>query len=254
MLGLPKESAALHEREQCLEELQARLGCVFQDRDLLLTALRHRSYVHQPPEGAAEAEALEDNQRLEFLGDAVLSLCVSTLLCRTFPHLKEGEMSKMRAGLVNESQLSDKARELGLPPCLFLGRGEEASGGRDKNSILADALEAVLAAVYLDQGFDQVLGVVERLWGDLIARSSEQDFLQDYKTRLQELTQQRFGQAPKYHLARTAGPDHARVFEVSLRVGSLKLSTGRGRSKKEAEQDAARSALDLLEAQAGSPP
>ncbi|MEW5723209.1 MAG: ribonuclease III, partial [Thermodesulfobacteriota bacterium] len=189
---------------------------------------------------------LEDNQRFEFLGDAVLSLCVSALLFHRFTDLKEGELSRMRAGLVREAGLADMAREIGLCEALYLGRGEEATGGRDKNSILADALEALMAAVYLDGGFPAAMGVVERLWGDLIARSGRDDFLMDYKTRLQEETQAAFGQTPEYKLTGSQGPDHARVFEVTLELDGREISTGRGKSKKEAEQNAAKAALKAL--------
>ena len=208
--------------------------------------MRHSSFVNQARNGEGEDRPLEDNQRLEFLGDAVLGLCVGTLLYETYPEMKEGEMTKMRAGLVNESQLADLARRIDLAESLFLGRGEESTGGRDKDSILADALEAVLAAIYLDGGFRAALEVVENLWGDLIAQGPGVDLFGDYKTQLQELTQRLFGEVPAYHLTGSEGPDHARTFEISLVLAGRALSTGRGRSKKAAEKAAARRALELL--------
>ena len=147
------------------QHLQDALGYHFQQVDWLSMALRHRSFINQGRDHEHEDLEFEDNQRLEFLGDAVLSLCVSTLLYQTFPDLKEGQLSKMRAGLVNETQLSAIARKIGVPDNLILGRGEEITDGRNKNSILADAVEALLAAIYLDRGYGAAMGVVEKLWG-----------------------------------------------------------------------------------------
>lgn len=230
-----------------LEDLQRAIGHFFHDINYLLAALRHRSFINQARDTDNSGRRLDDNQRLEFLGDAVLSLAISTLLYQTFPDLQEGQLSKMRAGLVNEVQLSDIARDISIAPCLFLGRGEEATGGREKNSILADALEAVLAAIYLDEGFAKALKVVDARWGSLIARSSRDDLLKDFKTRIQEYTQRAFSLTPEYRLNGSSGPDHARVFEVSLILAGQKISDGRGRSKKEAEQNAAQNALKTIE-------
>lgn len=231
------------EQEAAILSLEAGLGYVFTDRSRLLTALCHRSYVHQFREGGA---VVEDNQRLEFLGDAVLSLCISTALFTRFPEGKEGNLSKMRAGLINESALAHIGRSIGLDRALLLGRGEEATGGRKKNSILADALEAVMAAIFLDGGQKAAMQVVTRLWGDLVACSSVKDLLKDYKTRLQEETQQHLALTPKYQLTDTVGPAHARNFEVSVTLGTIVVARGRGRSKKEAEQAAARAALEAI--------
>ncbi|MBU2551467.1 MAG: ribonuclease III [Proteobacteria bacterium] len=233
-------------QEAARDGLQKRLGYTFQDGALLERALRHRSYVHQFRSETDEAQDMEDNQRLEFLGDAVLGLCVGTLLYDTFPDFKEGEMSKMRAGLVNEARLAKLARQIDLPSSLLLGRGEDATGGRDKDSILADAVEAVLAAIYLDGGFEASMEVVENLWGELISLGPGIELLGDYKTRLQELTQRVYGEVPTYLLTGTEGPDHDRTFEVSLVVGGRPLASGKGRSKKAAEKAAARSALEKL--------
>jgi len=229
-----------------LDGLESALGYVFKNRYLLTIALSHRSFVHQLKSMITTGDEPEDNQRFEFLGDSVLSLCVSTLLFDKFPGVKEGELSRMRAGLVHEGGLAEMAREIGVNRALLLGRGEETTGGRDKNSILADALEAVMAAVYLDGGFDAAMVVVKKLWGDLIARSSKDDFLKDFKTRFQEESQAAFGLTPDYRLTGTEGPDHARTFEVTLELAGREVSTGRGRSKKEAEQAAAKAALKRL--------
>lgn len=175
------------------------------------------------------------------------------MLYRAFPEVREGELSKMRAGLVNDHQLASIAREIGLAPCLILGRGEETSGGRDKNSILADALEAILGAIYLDGGMDAVMNTVERLLGGLIAQSSTEDLLKDYKTALQELTQERFNQPPTYRLIGTEGPDHAKTFKVALILGNQELAVGQGRSKKEAERHAAETALRILKKREKTP-
>ena len=234
--------------DDSLRALEKSLGHFFKDPGFLRTALRHRSYVHQQVETPGFHAPLEDNQRLEFLGDAVLSLATSTLLYEKFPNIKEGVLSRMRAGLVNELQLSGLARDIGIPPALYLGRGEETTGGRDKNSILADALEAVLAAVYLDGGFPAAMRVVSRLFKELISRSSQDDLLKDFKTRLQEKTQGTLGQTPEYKLTASEGPDHARIFEITLYLGGVAVSSGRGRSKKEAEQAAAKAGLDKIKA------
>jgi len=245
MTDRPEASMMSPSQETAVTDLESSLGHVFSHREYLLTALRHRSYVHQHREAGDTEEIMPDNQRLEFLGDAVLSLSVSTLMYDRFPLVKEGVLSRRRAGLVNETQLADMARKIGVPEALFLGRGEEGSGGRNKNSILADTLEAILAAVYLDGGFKTALDVVTRLWGGLIDRSPQNDFLKDFKTRLQEETQAEYGQTPEYRLTGTEGPDHDRTFEITLYLDGQALSVGRGKSKKEAEQHAARTALGL---------
>ena len=152
----------------------------------------------------------------------------------------------MRAGLVNEMQLADMARQIGIDQALLLGRGEETTGGRDKNSILADALEAVVAAVYLDGGFKAAMELVARLFGELINRSDHDDLLKDFKTKFQEKSQAKWGETPEYLLSGTSGPDHARVFEVTLTLAGKDVSTGRGHSKKEAEQAAAKAGLKAL--------
>lgn len=212
------------------------LGHRFTDPSLLSLALSHRSLT-------AEGEGDESNERLEFLGDAVLSLVVAAELHET-SDLSEGEMAKVRAAVVNEATLAGVARSVGLDRLIKMGKGEEASGGRDKPSILADALEALIGAVYLDGGLEAARrGVLER-WRPLIAERSASPGGRDYKTRLQEVLA-RSGQVPEYDVA-GAGPDHAKSFTARVRVGGKTLGDGAGSSKKRAQQDAARAALAAL--------
>lgn len=230
-----------------LEYLEASIGYNFKDRDLMVTALKHRSFVDQHKDHGQNGRVMEDNQRLEFLGDAVLGLCVGTILYQRFPEMKEGVMSKMRAGLVNEIRLAEIARSIGIGQALLLGRGEETTGGRNKNSILADAMEALIASIYLDGGFEAAMNVISSIMNELIDNSSLDDLLKDFKTRLQELTQQMSNQVPEYRLAGSEGPEHARVFEVTLFLDGKYISSGKGPSKKEAEQAAAQLALAVLQ-------
>ncbi len=231
--GLPQE------RRLALENLALLLGYEFRRLNLLDQALRHSSFVHENP-GTGPS-----NEQLEFLGDAVLALTVSELLCRTFPESSEGELSRRRAALVNARQLAALARKLKLGDYLLLGKGEERQGGRKKTSLLADALEAVLAAVFLDGGLAAAQHLTCRWFGPLIR---QQDVLawQDYKTALQELVQARYKIAPTYRLLEEGGPGHARYFRVELRLGDQPLAQGEGPTKKLAEQQAARRALEIL--------
>ncbi|MCX5892467.1 MAG: ribonuclease III [Deltaproteobacteria bacterium] len=227
------------ERRQELLNLAGRLGCRFKDLARLDQALHHSSFAHENP------EAGPSNEQLEFLGDAVLALTVSTLLLLHFPESSEGELSRGRAALVNARRLAGLARELDLGAYLLLGRGEEAQAGREKPSLLADALEAVLAAVFLDGGLEAADVLTRRWFTPLLAGLDESPW-QDFKTRLQELTQARHQGSPTYNLLSESGPSHARVFEVEVRLGERHLARGQGRTKKQAEQLAAREALETL--------
>lgn len=215
--------------------LVAELAYVFKDVRLLHRALTHRSYVNECAE-----PAVADNERLEFLGDAVLDLVVSNELMQRLPQAREGELSRVRASMVSEPALAELARTLGLGPALRLGRGEELSGGRDKPSLLADGFEALVAAMYLDGGMEVatqfVLSRVKMPTPEEI-RSS------DSKTALQHRVQAEFKVAPRYRLARSEGPDHAKVFYVEITVSDRVMAQGAGSSKKEAEQAAAAAAL-----------
>ena len=227
-------------REEGLLALTRRLGCRFKDLNLLDRALRHSSYTYERP------EAGPSNEQLEFLGDAVLSLTVSQLLIVMFPEASEGELSRRRAALVNARQLAEVARGLDLGVCLLLGRGEARQAGHEKPSLLADALEAVLAAAYLDGGFKKAQRLVNRWFTPILAQQGSLPW-QDPKTELQELTQARCKLSPTYHILEETGPSHARRFRVELRLGKKALAQGEGPSKKKAEQQAARSALEKLQ-------
>ncbi|MGD9763157.1 MAG: ribonuclease III [Candidatus Binatia bacterium] len=222
--------------------LEERLGHIFADRALLERSLTHPSAL---PPGAVRA-----GEQLEFLGDAVLNLVVADLLLHHFPELAEGELSKRRATLVRTVTLATKARELGLDGALRLGRGEDRSGGRSKASILAHAYEAVLGAVFRDAGFAAAHRVVERHFADDIARGGVAG-APDWKTILQERTQAAGGTVPQYRVAEESGPAHARRFTVEVWIEGAHRATGHGSSKRSAEQEAARAALDALERKPG---
>jgi ribonuclease III len=219
-------------------QLEAALGTAI-DPALLERALTHRSYAY-------EHGGLPTNERLEFLGDAVLGLAVTDALYRAHPDLPEGALAKLRASVVNTRALAGVARGLGLGRWLRLGRGEEVTGGRDKNSILADTTEAVLGAVYLDRGVEAALALVHRLFDPLMRAASESGAAQDWKTALQELTAARGLGVPEYRLAES-GPDHAKSFTAVVRVQGQAWGEGAGRSKKEAEQQAASTAFGALD-------
>jgi ribonuclease-3 len=225
-----------------VEALRARLGIPFADRPCALAALTHKSYVNEH----RDEEGLADNERLEFLGDAVIDLAVSHRLMERFPAAREGELSKMRAAVVDELGLSEMARALDLGGLLRLGRGEELTGGRQKASLLADAMEAVIAAVFVEGGLGPVLGIVDRFLGEAFARASSGTLDRDYKTQLQELAQSRLRATPRYRVVAEHGPDHSKVFDVETDVRGEVVGRGSGRSKKDAEQAAAKLALDAL--------
>jgi ribonuclease-3 len=232
------------ERQAELRALSRRLGCRFKDLGRLHLALCHSSFTFERP------EAGPSNEQLEFLGDAVLDLSVSHLLMETFPQAPEGELSRRRAALVNARQLADVARRLDLGACLLLGRGEKRQAGHEKPSLLADALEAVLAAAYLDGGFAKAQRLVRRWFAPLLAQQGPLSW-QDPKTALQELTQARHKISPTYHLLEESGPSHARHFRVELRLGERAVAQGEGSSKKKAEQLAAARALEKLGEEGG---
>ncbi|MHB8070192.1 MAG: ribonuclease III [Desulfobaccales bacterium] len=228
------------ERQKELQALARRLGYRFKDLGLLDQALRHSSYAHERPESGPS------NEQLEFLGDAVLDLVVSALLLASYPQSSEGELSRKRAALVNARQLAALTRQLDLGPHLLLGRGEESQAGREKPSLLADALEAVLAACFLDGGLKAAQTLIHRLFGPLLETQARLSW-QDFKTALQELTQACYKLSPSYHLLEESGPSHHRRFRVEVRLGPEPLAQGDGPSKKQAAQMAARLALERLE-------
>ncbi|GAA3114433.1 ribonuclease III [Streptosporangium carneum] len=211
-----------------------RLLSVRLDVAILERALTHRSYAY-------ENGGLPTNERLEFLGDSVLGLVVTDTLYRNHPDLPEGQLAKLRAAVVNMRALAGVARTLGLGRFLRLGRGEEGTGGRDKSSILADTLEALIGSVYVDRGLDEAFRVVHLLFDPLITRSASLGAGLDWKTSLQELTASESLGVPEYHVEES-GPDHAKSFTAVVRVGGEEYGSGSGRSKKEAEQQAAEAA------------
>jgi ribonuclease III len=222
-------------------QLQETLQHRFSNLDLLEEALRHSSYVNEQPD-----TDLRDNERLEFLGDAVLNLVIGHLLMQSYPQMREGDLSRIRANMVNETQLAEIARGIDLGDYLELGKGEIQSNGRDKSSLLANAFEAVVAAVFLDKGLDAADAVLRHHFNDLIASAPTATSVQDYKSRLQEAVQSTIREIPQYQVIDESGPDHEKTFTVTMTVGKIKTQ-GIGRSKKAAEQDAARNAFELLE-------
>lgn len=221
--------------------LEARIGFAFPDRALALMALTHKSWVNEHREDAGG-----HNERLEFLGDAVVDLAISQRLMERFPEAREGELSKMRAAVVDERGLSDMARSLELGALLRLGRGEERTGGREKPSLLCDAMEAVIAVIFLAGGLPAVLTLVDRFLGEAFARATAGTLDRDYKTQLQELAYSRLRVVPRYRIVEERGPDHDKLFVVEVEVAEGLTATAEGHSKKDAEQAAARICLGGL--------
>lgn len=223
--------------------LCSRLGYRFADPSLLELSLRHRSW-------CAENGSVASNERLEFLGDAVLGLVVTDHLFRSAPGSSEGVLARRRSELVSATALAQVARSVGLGDALLLGKGEESTGGRTKTSILADAMEGVLGAVYLDGGIGAATAVVLRLLDERIAGVIAGDVASDHKSRLQELAAQRYAELPRYEITED-GPEHEKEFRAVVRLRGEVRGSGRGRTKKEAEQAAAREAADLLDEEVG---
>jgi ribonuclease-3 len=219
-------------------ELCADIGVPDLDPELLQRALTHRSYAY-------ENGGLPTNERLEFLGDSVLGVVVTEALFRTHPDLSEGRLAKLRAAVVNARALADVARTLGLGEHILLGRGEESTGGRDKSSILSDAVEALIGAVYIDRGFETAGDVVHRLFDTMMAAAAALGAGLDWKTSLQELSADLGLGVPEY-IIEDAGPDHEKTFTARVRVGDEIYGHGTGRSKKEAEQQAAETAWQAI--------
>ncbi len=228
----PSESTRSH-------PLEVRLDVSFRDGELLRESLTHRSY-------AFEHGGVPHNERLEFLGDAVLGLVVTDLIFAWYPDLPEGEMAKLRAATVNMGVLAEVARRLGLGDHLLLGRGEELSGGRNKSSILADAMESLIGAVYLDCGREEASELIKGLFTAHIRDHMERGVVRDFKTSLQERAAKLTGNLPEYRIV-SSGPEHAKRFRAKVFLGGELSGEGAGRSKKEAEQAAAKEALARLE-------
>ena len=224
-----------------MKELEKKLNYTFRDSALLSEALSHSSYANEH-----RAAHLNSNERLEFRGDSVLGFVTAEFLFVQHPDLPEGDLTRIRAALVCEQSLYEVARKLELGKYLKLGRGEEAGGGRERTSILADATEAVFAAVYLDGGIGAASQLIHRVLLDAEKEEAVEERRRDYKTALQELVQRTPGRTITYQLVEETGPDHCRVFVMEVSVGGQVSGRGEGRSKKEAEQAAAKAALKLL--------
>jgi ribonuclease-3 len=223
---------------QHIDQAQAQLGIHFNDRSLLLRALTHRSYLNENPD-----IALDDNQRLEFLGDAVLDFLTGAWLYHHFPEFQEGRLTSLRAALVRTPTLAEFARKIGLRDHLLLGRGEEESGGRERNANLCDAFEALIGALYLDNGLSAVQMLVHPLLDEEAERVLAAELDRDPRSRFQEWSQAEWGITPRYHTVRATGPDHARVFTVAVSIGEEVYGEGHGNSKQEAARAAAEAAL-----------
>lgn len=228
-----------------MQGLEQELSYLFKDKNLLTLALTHKSFANEL--GSRKLASLKNNELLEYLGDAVLDLAMSELLMKHFPKSGEGSLSKKRASLVNEEILSSLAKQVGLDKALLLGKGERASGGATKPRLLACAFEAVVGAVFQDSNYETVKQVIFRLFDPIVANyQSEYDFEKDYKTRLQELTQKEFNCVPSYEVYDEIGPAHCRNFYSQLYVDGKWIARAIGRSKKAAEQYAAKKALEVL--------
>lgn len=224
-----------------MKTLEEKLGYTFRDSRLLEAALYHSSYANEHRGGG-----IQSNERLEFLGDSVLGMVTADYLYHKHPDLPEGDLTRIRAALVCEQSLYEVAQSLDLGSYLKLGRGEESGGGRRRPSILADATESVFAAVYLDGGVEEARALIHRVLLDKEREEVVEERRRDFKTELQELVQRRSDQMLRYEMLGASGPDHAKVFEACVTINGRQVGSGTGRSKKEAEQSAARSALENL--------
>ncbi len=222
-----------------LSDIPQRIGHAFKDTELLERALTHKSY-------ANENKVPYHNERMEFLGDAVLGLVISEYLMKIYPDSTEGDLSRVRAAVVSEPALAAVSRKIGLGDYLLLGKGEDQTGGRNKDSLLADCLEALIAAVYLDAGKDAAESLIIRFFEEVIRKTGASGGSLDYKTELQERCQEQLKQLPEYRIVSETGPDHQKQFEMEVWIKGQLAGRGIGKSKKEAEQRAAREALAML--------
>jgi ribonuclease-3 len=220
----------------CRQDIQQRIFHIFTNTELLDQALTHKSY-------ANETRAVAHNERMEFLGDAVLNLIISEYLMKACPDSTEGDLSRLRASIVNEPSLAEVARTIGIGTFLLLGKGEDQTGGREKNSLLANSIEALIAAIYLDAGIGKTESFIIHFFSDRLNSACSHRTTHDYKTELQELCQDRMRQLPEYRIISETGPDHQKLFEVEIFVKDVVYGRGVGKSKKEAEQRAAKEAL-----------
>ncbi|MDY0093876.1 MAG: ribonuclease III [Candidatus Vecturithrix sp.] len=244
-----EEKFASRIREQEYEQLYERLGYRFQNYTLLRQALTHRSFVNET--GDPE---IEDNEKFEFLGDSVLGLVISDFLFQNFPRFREGDLSRVKSHVVSEPFLAEIARQLDLGTFLLLGKGEAASGGHEKNSLLSNCYEAIVASIYLDGGIEAAWKFLLSCFQERIEILIEQQHILDHKSLLQEHSQEMFNCTPVYRLRQITGPDHDKTFEVELLIKREVFSMGSGKNKKEAEQAAAKEALAKLNISTGKIP
>lgn len=222
-----------------ISRLESGIGYIFKDKEVINTAVTHSSYANEK-----KNKKLKYNERIEFLGDSVLSLVISEYLYTMYPSLPEGELTVTRAKIVCENSLSRCAVDIGLGNYLLLGKGEELSGGRNKPSILSDAFEALLGAIYIDGGFDTVRQFILKYMENIIKSCASGKLFYDFKTQLQELVQQHGDRSISYRVIDESGPDHNKTFVTEVRINDVTSGKGKGRSKKESEQNAAKDALD----------
>ena len=227
------------DRLDTLSVMEGNISYRFHNPDLLNLALTHRSYANERSGGDSR-----DNERLEFLGDSVLNTIISKLIMERFPHCPEGELTRLRASLVNEKSLAKISKQLGINRCLLLGKGESLRGGREKSSLISDAYEALIGAIFLDGGFEKTFGVVQRQFAPLLDQGLTDDG--DFKTKVQQICQSQFGHTPRYRLSGVTGPEHDKTFRVAIFIAGQRHGTGIGKSKKEAQQNAAREALKRI--------
>ncbi len=233
-------------RPEDYEQLYKNLGYQFHNPALLRQSLTHRSFVNESGDST-----IGDNEKLEFLGDSILGVVISDFLYQNFPRFREGDLSRVKSHVVSEPFLAIIARELDLGSFLLLGKGEAASGGHEKSSLLSDAYEAVIAAIYLDGGIDAAWDFLIRCFKERVETLIENQHILDHKSLLQEHAQERFNSTPYYRLKQIIGPDHDKTFEIELMIRKEVFSLGRGKNKKEAEQDAAKAALSKMNISTG---
>ncbi|MBS3810277.1 MAG: ribonuclease III [Halanaerobiales bacterium] len=227
--------------EEKLTELENKLNLKFDDKGLLRRALTHKSFANENSD-----LNIKDNERLEFLGDSVLSLSISTYIFNKYDKYAEGELAKIRSVIVSAPILAEKAFRLNLGNYLLLGKGEELSGGRNRDSILADTMEAILGAIYLDKDFNFVFDFIINNFKNFIFEVNNGNYIQDYKTMLQEIIQKNSNNRPEYEVVKEKGPDHNKEFYVTVNFEEKELGFGKGKSKKQAEQKAAKDALQQI--------
>ncbi|MEW6525427.1 MAG: ribonuclease III [Spirochaetota bacterium] len=223
-----------------LQQLEKRLHFTFSNKSLLKRALTHRSYVNE------SSIPVKDNERLEYLGDSVLGLVVNEYLFKSFENYPEGDLAKIKSAVVSEETLAKVANQMNLGDYLIMGRGEELTGGRYRQSILADALEAIIGAVYLDAGLTKSKKLVLRLLKKDIQRIDKLSYLRDPKTTLQEIVQKKYKSRPLYTVIHESGPDHSKMYTIKLTINDRDITIGTGSSKQKAESDAAKKALELI--------